>query len=300
MSNSTVAKAIIKKILKPTKTKEGVGASVLRLVGTSEVRNLDPFLLMDHFSGRLPGGFPDHPHRGFETVSYILEGTCLHEDSKGHSGEIRSGDVQWMTAGKGIIHAEMPGSSKEDSVGFQLWINLPKEKKMIEPFYQEFESSKIPVIKKDGVTAKVICGNEWGMEGAIKPNWPVQYVDFTLDKNSNFQKEIPLGWNCFVYVYEGVLNINGTELATNSGIVFENLKHIQLIQFQAGSVQSKFLFLGGKPIGEPIVQYGPFVMNTQEEISQAFEDYQSSKNGFEDSKTWKSGIRKLSDDFGDL
>lgn len=297
-NQSNLAK--IFKVVIPKKMGEGRGAVVGRLIGTSELRRFDPFLMMDHFSGRLPGGFPDHPHRGFETVSYLLNGTFFHEDCKGHKGELREGDVQWMTAGKGIIHAEMPGSETEDSIGLQLWINLPREKKMIDPFYQEFASKSIPIAdNKAGVTAKVISGNEFGVEGAVKPTWPVQYVEFRFAPNTSFNKAIPSGWNSFVYILEGQLSVNGSQATANSAVFFQSEPRETQAVFQSGDSPVRLVFIGGQPIGEPIAQYGPFVMNTEDEIQQAFADYQNSRNGFEDSKTWRSGIRKLSHDFDD-
>ncbi len=299
MSTATTQLAKIFKTVKPRMQPEGMGAMVARIVGTKEVRNFDPFLLLDHFSGRLPAGFPDHPHRGFETVSYMLSGTFLHEDSKGHKGTINKGDVQWMTAGKGILHAEMPGSQTEDSIGLQLWINLPKDKKMVQPHYQEFTSAQIPVANKDGVTAKIICGNEFGVEGSVKPTWPAQYVDFRLAKDSSFEKLIPAGWNCLVYLFEGNIEVNGSKLDAQTAAFFQKEAHDTVAKISAPQGEAKFVFIGGQPIGEPIVQYGPFVMNTQEEIQQAFSDYQGAKNGFEEARHWKSGIRKLSNHFDD-
>lgn len=299
MSTTPAQLAKVFKTVKPRMQSEGMGATVARIVGSKEVRNFDPFLLLDHFSGRLPAGFPDHPHRGFETVSYMFNGTFFHEDSKGHKGTINKGDVQWMTAGKGILHAEMPGSHTEDSTGLQLWINLPKDKKMVQPHYQEFTSAQIPVSAKDGVTAKIICGKEFGAEGSVKPTWPAQYVDFQLAKDSKFEKVIPAGWNCLIYLFEGSLEVNGDKFDAQTAVLFQKEPRERVAQISAPRGEAKFVFIGGQPIGEPIVQYGPFVMNTQEEIQQAFSDYQGAKNGFEEARTWKSGIRKLSNHFAD-
>ena len=301
MSMNNLQNATIRRIVKPVKTKEGIGATVQRLIGIPELLNFDPFLMMDHFKGRLPGGFPDHPHRGFETITYLLAGQFMHEDCKGHKVLLKPGDVQWMTAGKGILHAEMPGSAKEDSIGFQIWLNLPKEKKMCEPSYQEFSTGQIPANNNQkGVSVKVICGNEMGVEGAVKPNWPVQLVEFTMAENSKFNKLLPIGWNCMVYLYEGSLQVGEESVQANSGVFFDLVDENRVARFKTNDEKpAKFMFLGGKPIGEPIVQQGPFVMNTHEEIEQAISDYQLSQNGFENSATWKSGIRKLSFDFSD-
>ena len=300
MTQSPASLAKVFKIVKPKKMGEGAGAVVGRIIGTAEVRNFDPFLMLDHFTGRLPGGFPDHPHRGFETVSYLLSGSFFHEDFKGHKGKLGPGDVQWMTAGKGILHAEMPGSADEDSIGLQLWINLPKAKKMIDPNYQEFSSGGIPVASNGaGVTAKVICGSEFGVEGAVKPTWPAQYVDFSLGPKSSLEKVVPGGWNCFIYLLEGSLALNGTQVDLNTAVFFQKTDADTLARISTASAPARFVFIGGQPIGEPIRQYGPFVMNTEQEIEQAFADYHGSTNGFEGSRTWKSGIRKLSNHFDD-
>ena len=159
---------------------EGVGARVRRSVGRPELRNLDPFLMLDEFKGKQPAGFPDHPHRGFETVSYMLKGQFKHEDSKGHKGIIEEGDLQWMTAGKGIVHCEMPWGDVE-SQGLQLWVNLAKKDKMIEPQYQELKSTDIPVKIKDGVTVKVIAGESYGTQSKVYTRTPTLYLDFKLD-----------------------------------------------------------------------------------------------------------------------
>ena len=288
------------KILKITKPKirpEGKGAKVQRILGSDNPKYFDPFLMMDFFSSKQPNGFPDHPHRGFETVSYMKEGSFLHEDFKGHKGRIDEGDVQWMTAGKGIVHAEMPESKETDSVGFQLWINLRSTQKMIEPKYQEIKKALIPVIQKEQASIKVICGNIFGTSGPITPNTPVEYLDVFLALGGRLQKSINIGWNSFIYLYEGQLLVNGNIVENQSAVFFANGPEEAFVDFEAKSSGAKFLWLSGLPLKEPIVQYGPFVMNTQDQIDQTLEDYHSAKNGFEEVKNWSSGIRKLSENY---
>lgn len=286
------------KILRITHAKtrsEGQGATVQRILGSDNPKYFDPFLMMDAFSSRLPGGFPDHPHRGFETVTYVKEGAFFHEDFKGHKGKLEEGDVQWMTAGKGIVHAEMPAYKDRDCKGFQLWINLKSSQKMIDPIYQEFKSTQFPVAQQDKVSAKVVCGTILGVTGPVVPHQPVEYCDITISANGKFQKAIQKGWNSFIYIYNGQLTVNGSKVDNHSAVFFAPGEDNTVVDFEAESQDVGFMWLSGLPIKEPIVQYGPFVMNTQQQIEQTFEDYQQAKNGFENVKSWASGIRKLAE-----
>jgi redox-sensitive bicupin YhaK (pirin superfamily) len=185
--------------------------------------------MLDHFKVRLPAGFPDHPHRGFETVTYMQEGVMHHEDFKGHKGTIGPGDIQWMTAGKGIVHAEMPGSTEQDSVGFQLWLNLKSKDKMQEPQYQEYTKDQIPVFEKDGTKVKIICGEWEGHSGPIKYHTPSYYMDIKLPKDGKFQIPIKKLWNSIIYVYEGAVEYSCAgakhELNTNYCCVLEKSKN---------------------------------------------------------------------------
>jgi redox-sensitive bicupin YhaK (pirin superfamily) len=200
---------MIKKIFTTKWKGEGVGATVRRAIGVNELPDLDPFLMLDFFKVKLPAGFPDHPHRGFETVTYMISGKILHEDFKGNAGEIGPGDVQWMTAGKGIVHAEMPASHHEDSIGFQLWINLPKEKKLNAPKYQEFLKGQLPVYEEEGIRVIVIAGQYKGVEALIQPESTAHYYDVHLSPEKSFDIDIPEGWNGLVYPYVGTsLNVN--------------------------------------------------------------------------------------------
>ena len=191
------------KKFKVSSQKEGVGATVKRIIGTSNLRSLDPFLMCDNFNLKLPAGFPDHPHRGFETVTYMLQGSIYHEDCHGHSGKIEAGDIQWMTAGRGIVHSEMPGTYDIETKGFQVWINLPAKKKMCDPKYQEFRSKDIPEYKEDGLTVKVIAGDSYGLKAIIKPASTAMYLDVHLELGKIFKQKVEKGWNALVFTYLG-------------------------------------------------------------------------------------------------
>lgn len=278
----------------PQTQSEGVGAKVRRIIGTPHLKNFDPFLMLDHFRARLPHGFPDHPHRGFETVTYMKEGVILHEDFKGHKGRLEPGDVQWMTAGKGIVHAEMPGSRTEDSVGFQLWLNLAKKDKMIEPQYQEFRKAEIPYVKQDGLEARVISGEVLNVKGVIVARTPTHYVDFNLLAKKKYSHDIFAGWSAFIYIYSGSVKVNNTHYYNDTAVFFVTENQDTSVEFEAGDSGVEFIWVSGKPIGEQVVQYGPFVMNSKHEIETTFQDYQRGENGFEASKHWQSEIQNLS------
>jgi len=270
---------------------EGVGARVRRSVGTHQLQNLDPFLMLDEFSTKKPAGFPDHPHRGFETVTYMIEGATRHEDFAGHAGIIGPGDLQWMTAGRGIVHCEMPHGD-EAGRGLQLWVNLAKKYKMIEPAYQELLDKDIPKVSKDGVHVKVIAGESLGAKSAVKTRTPTFYLDFKLDPGAKINQPTPQGWTVFAYLLEEKAYIgpegNQKECEPHSTIVLEDGDHVTIEN--KGSKTCHFVLIGGQPLNEPIVQHGPFVMNTQDEIYQAISDYRMGKNGFEKANTWKSYV----------
>ncbi|XP_035872665.1 pirin isoform X2 [Phyllostomus discolor] len=256
---------------------EGVGARVRRGIGRPELKNLDPFLLFDEFKGGRPGGFPDHPHRGFETVSYLLEGGSMaHEDFCGHVGQLNPGDLQWMTAGRGILHAEMP-CSEEPAHGLQLWVNLRSSEKMVEPQYQELKSKEIPKPSKDGVTVAVISGEALGVKSKVYTRTPTLYLDFKLDQGAKHSQPVPKGPDDA----QQKIELHHTAvLGEGDSVQVEN----------KDPERCHFVLIAGEPLGEPVVQHGPFVMNTNEEISQAILDFRNAKNGFERAKTWKSKI----------
>lgn len=287
-----MSRTVDKKVLS-VEQDEGIGARVRRSIGRPELRSFDPFLLLDEFRVAVPAGFPDHPHRGFETVSYMLAGAFRHEDFCGHKGVIRPGDLQWMTAGRGIVHCEMPEGS-ETGYGLQLWVNLKKEDKMVEPRYQELLSKDIPEGTKDGVTVKVIAGEAFGIKSKVYTRTPTYYLDFKMQKGSHLKQEIPIGWNSFVYL------LQGKAMFGPEGKQTEGDAHYTLTLKQDGDVLEvsnkdsdlcHFVLLAGKPLNEPVVQHGPFVMTTQEEIRQAILDFQQGKNGFEKAKSWSSQRR---------
>ncbi|XP_010241770.1 PREDICTED: pirin-like protein [Nelumbo nucifera] len=278
---------VVRKVLaKPQR--EGDGAVVRRSIGRMELKQLDPFLMLDEFSVSAPAGFPDHPHRGFETVTYMLQGAFTHQDFAGHKGTIRTGDVQWMTAGRGIIHSEMPvgeGSQK----GLQLWINLSSKDKMIEPRYQELVKEDIKRAEKDGVEVRVIAGESMGVKSPVYTRTPTMYLDFTLKPGAHMKQSIPESWNSFVYVIEGegvFGSLNSSPASAHHVLVLGPGDVINVWNKSANPL--RFVLIGGQPINEPVVQYGPFVMNTQDEIDQTIEDYHFCKNGFENAKHWKS------------
>lgn len=267
--------------------REGVGAIVRRGIGRSELRNLDPFLMLDHFSVSPPGGFPDHPHRGFETVTYMLEGGMTHQDFAGHKGTIRAGDVQWMTAGRGIIHSEMPAEANNN--GLQLWINLKSNDKMIEPNYQELLSENIPSGEKDGVEVRVIAGESMGVNSPVYTRTPTMFLDFTMLPGTQLHQNIEESWNSFAYIMEGegvFGSPNSSPIMSHHVIVFTQGDGLSV--WNNSSNPLRFVLIGGQPLNEPVAQYGPFVMNTQSEIEKTLEDYQNGRNGFEMRLNWRS------------
>lgn len=262
---------------------DGDGVRLTRIVGSPEVDMIDPFLLLDAFESDQPddymGGFPDHPHRGFETVTYLLAGRMRHKDSAGHEGVIEPGGVQWMTAGRGIVHSEMPEQENGLLSGFQLWVNLPASDKMMAPAYQEFPAAEIPVeTLASGGTVKVISGQtDQGTVGPVKNKLtdPL-YVDVHLEQNETFEQKVATTHGGFVYVIEGGVKVgsNNAELpAKTLGVLGDGDK----VEITAGDKASRFLLIAGKRINEPVARGGPFVMNTKQEILQAFQDYQQGK-----------------------
>lgn len=297
MSGSSITRSVTKKVL-AIKTPEGVGAMVRRSIGSAGLRNLTPFLMLDHFHVR-QGGFPDHPHRGQSTVTYMLSGSSAHEDSVGHKGMIEAGGVQWMVAGRGIMHSEMPvhDEGQPDPRGLQLWVNLPKKFKMVEPSYQELGPSQIPTAYPQGpegpVKVKVISGASHGVESPVRPLggcWYFHYI-FSKDQVSVFQ-DLPSGWTAFIYILKGTLIVGSESIPHEEfhTLVLSAGGNETGVLLKSASDDTEFMLAAAEPIDEPIVQYGPFVMNTQEEIQQTLRDYREGRNGFESAHTWKSTI----------
>ena len=283
----------IKHVIKSNETPEGDGFVVHRSFPSGSIRNLDPFLLLDEMGplDLLPyesKGFPEHPHRGFVTVTYMLEGRFEHKDSQGNSGKLGPGDVQWMTAGSGLVHSEMP--EKEFSKnggrlhGFQLWINLRKTDKWIKPDYQDVPSTRIPQVSTpDGkVSARVIAGNYLDAKAVINTLTPILYLHFTLQPGGQVLQSVPENYSAFAYVIdgEGLFGKDKTAVGEKNLIVFENDGEIISIR-ESDNAKSPLdvLLIAGMPLNEPIVQYGPFVMNTREEIDKTLEDYRNGRIG---------------------
>jgi redox-sensitive bicupin YhaK (pirin superfamily) len=254
---------------------EGAGVTVHRSIGTPALRNLDPFLLLDHFGSDNPdeyiAGFPDHPHRGFITFTYMLDGHMEHRDSMGNRGDLKAGGVQWMKAASGVIHSEMPQQVDGLMRGFQLWINLPAREKMSDPAYQEFSAAAIPQMIKEQARVRVLAGEFDGTRGVIDdPATDVVYLDVGLDPDARFSLPLADTHQGFVYVFEGSASLAGADLAQHTLAV---LGAGDTLEVTAGAGGARFILVAGRPIGEPVVQYGPFVMNTHKEIEQALADY---------------------------
>ncbi len=276
----------LQRVLDAIPTSDGAGVKLRRGLGQTPFARLDPFLMLDHFStdnaDDYIAGFPAHPHRGFETVTYMIDGHLRHEDHLGHVGDLKSGGVQWMTAGRGIIHSEMPQQEAGRMRGFQLWINLPAKEKMKPAAYRDIPADEIPVVAlAGGGRAKVVAGTITA--GGVTTPGPIQglatdplYVDVELPAGATFEQSLHAGYNAFVYVFEGSVNVGAAdgarELVTHQAGVLSDGDGVVLA---AGAEGARFLLLAGRPLREPIVQYGPFVMNTREEIEQAIRDYQS-------------------------
>ncbi|XP_068645185.1 pirin-like protein [Aristolochia californica] len=286
-SSFDTPRSVVKRVLaKPQR--EGEGAVVRRSIGRMELRSLDPFLLLDEFSVSPPAGFPDHPHRGFETVTYMLDGAFTHQDFSGHKGTIRTGDVQWMTAGRGIIHSEMPAGEGVQK-GLQLWINLSSKDKMIEPRYQELQREDISRVDEDGVEVRILAGESMGVRSPVYTRTPTMFMDFTLKPGAQLHQRIPESWNSFAYIIEGegiFGNLNTAPATSHHTLVLGPGDGLSV--WNRSGKPLRFVLIGGQPLNQPVVQHGPFVMNTQAEIDQTIEDYHKCRNGFENAQYWKS------------
>lgn len=274
----------IQHVIKPQMVIEGAGVRLQRSFGPSRANPLDPFLLFDHFAFNDPiegpiQGFPTHPHRGIETVTYMLEGNTRHRDSLGNMGVIGPGDVQWMTSGRGILHEEMPKRGPSGRVnGFQLWVNLPAAEKMGEPRYQEVKAADIPTVQNNGLDVRVVAGEYKGVQGpvgeiAARP----LYMDVTLQPGTSFVQPVPTEHTAVAYVFEGAgffgldeNDVNGSAVQADAMVIFDEGDEIRVHALDDKPL--RFMFMAGGPFGEPIVPYGPFVMNTPEEIQQALAD----------------------------
>ncbi|EQD50310.1 pirin family protein [mine drainage metagenome] len=281
---NTVSSRGVARLVRGMPTSDGAGVKLTRVIGQPQLPDLDPFLMLDEFGTDNPGdyiaGFPDHPHRGFETVTYMLDGRMRHRDNHGHEGVLAPGGVQWMTAGRGIVHSEMPEQQSGRMRGFQLWINLPSREKMTAPKYQEFPAQDIPQVDSQGVRVKVIAGTVEGLTGPIaQPATDPTYLDIELSPGQRFAHALPAGHAAFVYVYEGEARIGEGDAATTTRT------HELAVLTDGGAIRlegrgdspTRAIVVAGRPLREPVAKYGPFVMNTREELMQAFEDFQNGR-----------------------
>jgi len=272
----------IERIINGQFVMEGAGVKINRVLTGPLQRRLDPFLMLDAFASDKPGdyiaGFPEHPHRGFETITYMLKGSMRHRDSAGHEGLITDGGVQWMTAGRGVVHSEMPEQNEGLMEGFQLWLNLPASDKMVEPWYRDIPLEEVPRITlDDGVTVQVIAGSTHGVDGAVqRAHTEPLYLDLEIPEGVTFEQTIPAGHNAFVYVFRGEAVVEGKGVGSGRMAILDNAPGADGVRIKAVA-NTRLLVLAGRPLNEPIAQYGPFVMNTQAELQQAVEDFRAGK-----------------------
>jgi redox-sensitive bicupin YhaK (pirin superfamily) len=258
---------------------DGAGVKLTRVIGQPALQDLDPFLMLDEFGSDDPSayiaGFPDHPHRGFETVTYMLAGRMRHRDNKGNEGLLTAGSVQWMTAGRGIVHSEMPEQEAGLMQGFQLWLNLPAKDKMTAPRYQDIAPERIPVVEPaPGVSAKVIAGELAGVKGPVEAGATEPfYADLRLQPGAAVEVALPAGHNAFAYVYEGAAEVGGRAVERGTIAVLTQGDSVRL----AAGHGARLILVAGKPLGEPVAKYGPFVMNTTDQLREAFADYQAGR-----------------------
>lgn len=281
----------VSQVIKSVQTMEGAGVPIRRVFPTAALEDVDPFLLLDHlgpiqFAPGQATGFPDHPHRGFETVTYVLEGAMEHKDSQGNHGIIGPGDVQWMTAGSGLVHSEMPGGELAKNGGrlhgFQLWVNLPRKDKMVAPRYQDVAAERLPVVQTEAkdVRVKIIAGESLGRHAAVETRTPIVFLHATLQPGASVEQPVPGNYSTFVYVIDGEGRVGPEDTRVPEGhvAVFAKSGDVVRISNSAG-VPLNALLIGGAPLDEPVARYGPFVMNTKAELYQAFEDYQNGRMG---------------------
>ncbi|KFH44806.1 Pirin-like protein [Hapsidospora chrysogenum ATCC 11550] len=292
----------IRQVFLAVEQAEGAGARVRRSIGTPKLRNFSPFLMLDHFSIKPGAGFPDHPHRGQETITYLLQGGVDHEDFAGNKGTISSGDLQFMTAGRGIVHAEMPRQNPDGSanVGLQLWVDLPSTLKATEPRYRDLRAAEIPRVDVDEgrATVKVISGQSHGVDSVKDLAYtPVWILDVELRPGGKVTQPLPQTWNAFSYVLEGDVYYGQGDKRQKVEqyhiTVFDREGDVVHVEAPADATKnSRLVIVAGTPLDQPVVQYGPFVLTTKEDVYKALMDYQSFSNGFERAKDWRSEIGK--------
>jgi redox-sensitive bicupin YhaK (pirin superfamily) len=272
----------VERIVKGRETSDGAGFKLTRVFSGELARHLDPFLMLDAFNNDDPedyiAGFPNHPHRGFETVTYMLEGQMRHRDSAGNEGVIGGGGVQWMTAGSGLVHSEFPEQKEGRLAGFQLWLNLAAKDKMQKPWYRDIESREMPIFETaENVSVKVIAGRTHDVDGTVqRPTTEPLYLDLNLPAGSSFTQSLPSHFTAFLYVYEGELVIGGDTVPRRSMAIFDKQDGTNQVTVKAVGF-CRALLIAGQPLNEPIAQHGPFVMNTTADLHKAFEDYQAGR-----------------------
>ncbi len=282
MNTQVIRSRSIEQLIAGVLTSDGAGVKLTRVLTGKLQRRLDPFLMLDAFGSDVPddyiAGFPDHPHRGFETVTYMLSGCMRHKDNAGHEGLLQNGGVQWMTAGRGLIHSEMPEQIDGVMEGFQLWLNLPAKHKMNAPWYQDFDSSSIPeYVTAEDVTVRVIAGSCGGVEGVItREDTEPLFLDVHLPAGATFATSLPATHNAFIYVYRGEVMAGETHVTSGRMGILSNTPGADGVSLTA-TTPARLILIAGKPLNETIVQYGPFVMNTQEEINQALDDFRNGR-----------------------
>ena len=285
-SSSISTPRLVERLIQGQATSDGAGVRLTRLLTQDLQRRLDPFLMLDLFGTENPGdyigGFPDHPHRGFETITYMLQGRMRHRDSAGNEGLLVPGSVQWMTAGRGVIHSEMPEQQEGAMEGFQLWLNLPGRDKMQEPWYRDIATHEVPQWQGEGVTARVIAGATHGVQGAVQRDATAPlYLDLHLAPGASFTQPLPADHNAFIVVYRGELEVAGTQVRKRRMAVLANTPGSDGVLLRAGADSGKdgarAILVAGQPLKEPISQHGPFVMNTQQEIFQAVADFRAGR-----------------------
>ena len=270
----------VERLIRGVATSDGAGVKLTRVLTQDLQRRLDPFLMLDAFRNENPddyiGGFPDHPHRGFETVTYMIAGRMRHRDSAGNQGLLGPGGVQWMTAGSGLIHSELPEQDQGLMEGFQLWLNLPAARKMTAPSYRDIPSASIPEIESDdGVRVRIIAGESAQVTGSVqRPDTEPLFLDIHMPAGSQFRQPLLPSHNAFVYAYRGDVSIEATGVPDRHMAILSNTGDGVIVQ---ALQDSRVLLIAGRPLAEPIVQHGPFVMNTPEQIHQAVRDYQAGK-----------------------
>ena len=287
MTQTQTATRGVRRLVQGMPTSDGAGVKLRRVIGQPQLPDLDPFLMLDEFGTDRAedyiAGFPDHPHRGFETVTYMLDGRMRHRDNHGNEGVLVPGSVQWMTAGRGLVHSEMPEQQEGRMRGFQLWLNLPAREKMTEPKYQEFGPERIPTASPGpGVVAKVIAGEVAGITGPIlQPATDPTYLDLAIEPGAVFEQALPADYAAFLYVFEGELRVGeeARPVQTHQLAVLSEGARVRLTGVKAGAGQSsaRAILVAGRPLREPVAKYGPFVMNTRAELQQAFEDFQNGR-----------------------